>query len=262
MLHIAYMYMYRRDISENNIQNMIIYWEPHYMPEDKLWELGECVKWLGTEKVSCDIVNVVRDSVSMKGSSLKAPGAIQKGTKRAYVRTALRCMPIEEKKYEKSNRWLLRFEDLKCNPRETLEKMCSNWDMVWSDTLMQTTQFCGKKSVYYNGTKNISGFDLEPVYNKYENFFSEFDRLRLILIDAPWRKKYGYSYVEPDQFTRKELQEMFLKEFRFENPGDTTGFYKTHLNLDDRLELQNALRYRIQEARCLFWCIGESVQVQ
>lgn len=99
--------------------------------------------------------------------------------------------------------------------------------------------------------QNVSGFDLEPVYNTYENFFSEFDRLRLMIIDAPWRKKNGYSYVELNQFARKELQEMFLKKFRFEDPGDATGFYKDQLDLEDRIELQNSFRRRVQEMICL-----------
>lgn len=58
-------------------------------------------------------------------------------------------------------------------------------------------------------------------------------------------RKNGYPYVEPDWFTRRELQEMFLKEFRFENPGDTTGFNKGRLELDERIELQDKLRRRI-----------------
>ena len=107
------------------------------------------------------------------------------------------------------------------------------------------------QDMYHNIMTDTIGFDLKPVYNVYENFFSEFDRMRLMIIDAPWRKKYGYPYVEPDQFTRKELQEMFLKEFRFENPGDTTGFFKNQLDLDERIKLQIGIRRRLQETRCL-----------
>lgn len=138
--------------------------------------------------------------------------------------TVLSRMPIALKKYKHSDRFVIKFEDLKCNPRETLEQVCDQWGMEWSDTLLQTTRN-GTEDVYHNIMTDTIGFDLKPVYNMYENFFSEFDRLRLMIVDAPWRKKYGYPYVELEQFTRKELQEMFLKEFRFENPGDTTGFF-------------------------------------
>ena len=159
-------------------------------------------------------------------------------------------MNIEQKWYGVEKRKVVKFEDLKCRPRETLEEICRKWEIEWSDTLMQTTQN-GKKEVYYNYMQNVSGFDLEPVYNTYENFFSEFDRLRLMIIDAPWRKKNGYSYVELNQFARKELQEMFLKKFRFEDPGYATGFYKYQLDLEDRIELQNSFRRRVQEMICL-----------
>lgn len=248
IFHIAYMYMFRKDVSECDMKNMVIYWDPHYLPREKL---EECVKWLGTEEVHCDIINMVRNAIQLNGSRLKRPSFIKTGVRDAYnvIATASRCSP-EIKKYEQSDRTIIKFEDLKCNPREILEKICSKWDLPWSDTLMYTTQN-GEQNIYYNRMENISGFDLRPVYNTYENFFSEFDRLRQMIIDAPWQKKYGYPYVEIEQFTRREMQEMLLKEFRFEKPGDTTGLYKNQLNLDDRIVLQDNLRRRAQETRCL-----------
>lgn len=247
IFQIAYMYMFRKDVSEDQMRSMIIYWDPHYLPRDKV---EECVKWLGTEEIHCDIINIVRNSVPIKGALLKTPSYIKMGVKCAYNVVVLMRMPIEKKKYKQSGRVVVKFEDLKCNPKERMEEICDRWDMEWSDTLLQTT-LNGKPFGYYNYIRGISGFDLEPVYNTYENFFSEFDRLKLMLLDAPWRKKYGYPYVGPDQFTRKELQEMFLKEFKFENPGDTTGFYKDRLDLDDRIALQNIFRCRMQETRCV-----------
>lgn len=246
MFHVAYMYMLGCDVSENNIRNMIIYWEPHHVERDKL---EQCVKWLGIEELPCDIINVVRNSVLRKGSALKTSSHIAGGVKAAYY-TALWDISIDQKRYKQNNRLVIKFEDLKCNPIETLKDICDKWDIEWSDTLMQTTQR-GQEDVYADCMHTVSGFDLGPVYNTYENFFSEFDRFRLMLIDAPWQKKYGYPYVELDQFARKELQEMFLKEFRFENPGDTTGFYKDHLGLDDRIVLQDDLKHKMQEVRCL-----------
>lgn len=247
MFHIAYMYMFGKNITPENIASMILYWEPHYLVRDRL---EECVKWLGTEKVHCDIINIVRNPIPAKASTLKNIVVINEGVRSAYELTVLRRMPIDTKKYEYCDRLIVNFEDLKCNPRETLEKICGRWEMEWSDTLLQTTRN-GTQDMYHNIMTDTIGFDLKPVYNVYENFFSEFDRMRLMIIDAPWRKKYGYPYVEPDQFTRKELQEMFLKEFRFENPGDTTGFFKNQLDLDERIKLQIGIRRRLQETRCL-----------
>lgn len=254
MLHVAYMYMFGRDVSEDDMRSMIIYWEPHHLDREKM---EECVKWLGAEEVTCDIINVVRNSLPQKGSRLKTSTCIKEGVKGACF-TALRCtVPLDQKEYEKSGRLVVRFEDLKCNPREMLENICGRWDIAWSDTLLQTTRK-GQECVYRDIMSAVSGFDLRPVYNTYENFFSEFDRLRMMLTDVLWQKKYGYPYVEPNQFTRRELQEMFLKELRLENQGDTTGLYKGHLDLDDRIVLQASLRYGMQEIRCLL-CAKESV---
>ena len=246
MFHIAYMQMHGMDVTEENIRNMIIYWEPHYLDLDKL---EECVKWLGIKKVPCDIINVVRNVISQKGSSIRLPGCYERGSKEAY-RVVLQSMPLERKKYEQSNRLIVKFEDLKCKTKEVLQKLCSEWDLLWSDLLMQVT-WKGQEAVYDDGTQQVRGFDLKPVYNTYENFFSEFDRLRILLIQAPWQKKYGYPYAESDLFTRKALQEMFLKEFQFEDPGDTTGLYKDYLDLDNRIAMQESVRRRLQETRCL-----------
>ncbi len=253
MFHIAYMYMFGRDMAEDDIGSMIIYWEPHYLDRDIM---ERCVKWLGTEEVPCDIINVVRNSVPQKGSTMKEFRCINGGVRTAYF-TAFRRMSINKTEYENSDRLIVKFEDLKCNPIETLRKICDRWNMAWSDTLMQTTRN-GQEDVYCDKMQRVSGFDLRPVYNTYDNFFSELDRLKLMLVDALWQKKYGYPYVDPEQFTRRELQELLLKEFRFENPGDTTGFYKDQLDLDNRIVLQDDLRRRVQETRCLL-SVWESV---
>lgn len=245
MLHIAYIYMYGKDVTDN-MRNILIYWEPHHEDREKL---EECVKWLETEEITCDIINVVRNSIPQKGSPLKDTWTIGCGMKAAY-QAVLRYLPIEQKKYEQSDRLVVKFEDLKCEPKEILQDICDRWGIEWSDTLLQTTQG-GQEAIYYDNMQTVTGFDLKPVYNTYENFFSPFDRVRLLCIDALWQKKYGYPYVDPDQFTRRELQEMFLKEFRFENPGDTTGCYKGSLDLEERIAFQDDIRYKLQQVRCL-----------
>lgn len=246
MFHIAYMHMLGVEVSENTIKEAVIYWEPHCVDR---YILEECVKWLGTEEMPCDIINVVRNSIPRQGGDLKSKCWIQGGTKSAYMRS-LQCMPIMQKKYEQGDRLVIKFEDLKLRPKETLQCICDIWNIAWSDVLLQVTRR-GQESVYHDNTSAVRGFDLKPVYEIYENFFSGFDRFRILLMHAAWQERYGYPYVDPNQFTRKELQEMFLKEFRFENPGDTTGFYKDSLGLDDRIEVQNETRRRMQKTRCL-----------
>lgn len=246
MFHIAYMHMYGMDVTEDNIKNMVIYWEPHFLSLDKL---EECVKWLGIKEVPCDIINVVRNVIPQRGSAIKNPWCYERGIKEAY-KEVIRSLPLERKRYEQSDRLIVKFEDLKCRTKEVLKEICNRWDLVWSDMLMQVT-WKGQEAVYDDGMQEVRGFDLKPVYNIYESFFSEYDRLKISLLHAPWQKKYRYPYVEPNQFTRKMIQEMFLKEFRFENPGDTMGLYKDHLDLDARIALQEELRRRLQETRCL-----------
>lgn len=122
---------------------------------------------------------------------------------------------IERINFKWSARLIIKFEDLKLNTQKTLLEICKNWGITWSDTFMETT-INGKKLVYGEEGCEVSDFDLRPVYNLNEKYFSEFDRLRIMLINAPYQKKYGYPYVRISQFTRRELQEMFLKKFKFE----------------------------------------------
>ena len=139
----------------------------------------------------------------------------------------------------------IQFEELKRNPKETLLKICARWGIVWSDSLMQTTRY-GKRLTYNNGEKNISDFDMTPVYNTYEKYFSEFDRLRVMLIQTLWQRSYGYPYLELKQFSRRELQEMFLKGFRFDELVELDG---RGLDLDFRLMLQHRIRIQLQKIR-------------
>lgn len=78
MIHIAYMNMFGKDISLDDIASMIIYWEPHYLVRDKL---EECAKWLGAEEVHCDIINIVRNPIPSKASTLKNIVVINEGVR-------------------------------------------------------------------------------------------------------------------------------------------------------------------------------------
>ncbi len=244
MIHIACMNMCGRNIEDADISNMIIYWEPHFVQR---FVLEDCVKWLGTKEMPCDIINVVRNVCTQRGSMLKT--GIMAGAENIWSLYAriLRCPIIEKKTYKHSNRLTVKFEDLKCNSKETLSKICKSWNLMWSDTLMTTTRY-GEKEFWNNGENQISDFDLRPVYDTYEKFFSEYDRMRLLLILAPWEISYGYPYVEVACFTKKELQEMFLKEFRFEK---LSGIKWCKDELDDRLALQTAIRCELQKTRML-----------
>lgn len=138
---------------------------------------------------------------------------------------------------------LIRFEDLKCKPEEKLRYLCARWGISWSDSLLHTTLL--GTSVMYNGIKD---FDLTPVYNNYEEFFSEFDRFRISLIDALWQKTYGYPYVDLLDFSRKDLQEMFLKDFRFSKEIE---FASSESKLTFQIKLQISIRESLQKLRMI-----------
>ncbi len=242
MIHIAYMYMCENANTEveYDIKDKVIYWEPHHMIRAKMEEL---VKWLGAEKCPCDIINVVRNICMQNGSAIK--DVQSKGVSAVYYRV-LHYPDLDKKHYAHSDRLIVKFEDLKCNPQNILMKICSRWEIEWSDILLQTTRL-GKEISYVDKVHTVKNFDLEPVYNMYENYFSEFDRFRLMLINAPWQRMYGYPFVEVTRFSRKELQEMFLYEFRFEYLEDE--LWRTNIN--NRIALQNDIKKSLQKTRML-----------
>lgn len=243
LVHIAYAYACGRNVEKINIKDMIIYWEPHMVDRENL---EKCVNWLGTEKVPCDIINIVRNVCTQNGSSVKL--VKNQGMQGAFFKSLIKSLySWDKKKQYYGKRLIVKFEDLKCTPEKTLQKICDSWGMPWSDTLMATT-FHGEEWAWNNGVREVKDFDLEPVYNTYENFYSEFDRLRMMIIHAPWQREYGYPYVGLLQFTKRELQEMFLKSFHFENLGDTE-LYRDSLNY--RIWLQTQIREKLQVARMI-----------
>ncbi len=242
MFHIAYMYMRGQDISKTDIKKMVIYWEPHYTP--RVIE-EEFVKWLGMEAVKCDILNIVRNIVMHKGAIKML---FQRGKEKTYAYDFIIDYPsIEKKVYLWGKRLVIKFEDLKSRPQETLSKICSAWEIGWSKTLMKTTHY-GKQNFYDNGEYVVNDFDLKPVYNTNEKYFSEFDRLRMILINAPWQRKYGYPYVKITSFTGRELQEMFSKRFRFE---DEITFADMKMEREFKIGIYHTIRYNLQKVRML-----------
>ncbi|MBD5489831.1 MAG: hypothetical protein HDR13_13755 [Lachnospiraceae bacterium] len=219
MFHIAYMYMDGKNTAESDINDMVIYWEPHDLSREKVEDFA---KWLGgAENISCSIAKVVRNRCMQIGSRIKMRLFKNKGMvmNRGDV---LAPYSLDKKEYDKVDWLTVRFEDLKCEPARTLLDICNRMDISWSESLMVTTCH-GKKDAWFNAEKMVSDFDLGPVYDTYEKYFTELDRLRIMIFNGPWQKKYGYPYMELAQFSRRELQELFLLSYRIE---DLTGSYK------------------------------------
>jgi len=220
ILHLAYAAMWN-DISDD-ISNMVIYWEPHFI-QRHICEMYS--KWLNMERVSGYIVNVVRNGCIRAGSYLKfweQSGKLESLRMGHYWNMVDELEP-QRKLYDGYIRIVLKFEDLKCKSEEMLEELCHNLKVEWSDILLQTTSH--GEIAEWRGT---SGFDLRPVYDTYEKYFSEYDRMRLMLLLHEWQIEYGYPCVDVWLFSRKELQEMLMKDFRFEGVyeyWDETGLW-------------------------------------
>lgn len=231
------------DKSEVETKNMVIYWEPHHMPR----ELTEtCTLWLGTREVPCDIINIVRNIYITKGSRIKLVFKFKWEPYYKCLNKAVEYEDIKKEEHEGSRRLLVRFEDLKCRPREELDRMCTEWEIPWSDSLMRTTMH-GKGISVNNGNRRVQDFDLEPVYNQYEEYLSEFDRFRISLICAPWQRKYGYPFVDINLFSRRDLQEMFLKTFRFNDlPEFDKAFEDEKKQAEFLINLQSDIRQSLQ----------------
>lgn len=242
MIHIAIMYMNGRDILESDIKNMIIYWEPHQI-ERSLEE--DFVKWLGDSEVSCDIINVVRNIVMYQGCIKFIFQSCR--DKRKACDTVISYPTIEKKEYQWGQRQIVKFEDIKCNPKDTLTNICDKFGIQWDDSLMLTT--CnGEKHFYSNGDRIVCDFDLSPVFNMNEKIFSEFDRFRIMLINSPWQRKYGYPCMRVSQFQRRQLQKMFLKKFRFEEMID---FYSKKMERDFKIGWYTRIRMNLQKVRMI-----------
>lgn len=89
--------------------------------------------------------------------------------------------------------------------------ICDKLGIEFHDSLLKTT--CHGKQMKNQG---MDGFDLKSVYNLYEEYFSVFDLMRISLMAASFQKQYGYPYTNCLDFSRRELQDMFLKEWRWE----------------------------------------------
>ncbi len=208
MFHLAFAAMHGREIS--NLEDVIIYWEPH------CWDrniVREWALWLNSADVRGYTLSTVRNRYILAGSAIRMLSERNWNT----ARYCIYGRPITNRKsYENWREKTIKFEELKCYPRETLTMLCEWLSISFDEILMETT-YLGKKAYY----GDITGFDVRPAYNLYEEYFSIFDRMRIAMASGSYQKKYGYPYVSCLEFSRRELQEMFLKDFRWEGLSGT-----------------------------------------
>lgn len=214
IFHIAYAEMlYGAEIDD--VSQKVIYWEPHEFPRNEMQFLG---KWLESDLINGCTIIMRRNGLVWFGSicnHLRRNGYKEISTNiviKTIEEEGGECHETQENCYRYWKEIGLRFEDLKMHPREKLLEICEAVGLSWSDTMLQTTEH-GKAYVYQGRVKD---FDLYPVFNRYEQYLSEFDHFRVAIIIAAYQKKHGYFYENCMEFARTELQEMFLKEFYFQ----------------------------------------------
>lgn len=209
ILHIAYAKMLGQKVQD--VSQMFIYWEPHDVPRDMCEHYAV---WLRNVADSKYILNVVRNACIRHGSSLNffKDNNLFSFSGKNIFQIIFNYPNSDKREYDGWQRIDLKFENLKCNLNKELRLICDKLELTWSDMLLKTTR--GGVDCYYRG--EVTGFDLAPVYRTYEEYFSEFDRFRISLINGPWQKKYDYPFECSLNFSRRELKQIFSKEFRFE----------------------------------------------
>ena len=209
LFHAAYAEMVS-DKQVSDLSQLIIYWEPHFVPRN---EFAFFALWLEDKKINGQTIVLRRDNIVRTGSQCARAEA-----GKLPVSNVFTMMFLDETIYDgvhlQFSYWKefkMRFEDIKLKPREKLTEICERFDIGWSDSMMKTTRM-GKVSQY----RGSVDFDLKAVFNKYEDYLTEFDRFRIAIASSPYQKRYGFSSENCLKFTRRELQELFLKPFLFE----------------------------------------------
>ena len=274
LFYIAYIEMMdNRHISD--VSKFIIYWEPHQIDRN---EFPFFALWLEDRKVNGNTILLRRDNMVRTGSIYNEN---YRFTKQYSIHSmsrlgAFTTMFLEESVGDGENpeylywtEYKMRFEDIKTKPVEKLTEICKIMDIAWSDSMLSTT-YSGKPVSYLPKGGSID-FDLKPVFNKYEDYLTEYDRFRISIASSPYQKRYGYTYDNCLRFTRREMQEMFLKPFLFDEKGmfgepeSDIDLYewirwqlwnvRKHMILDDvhsefdRFELENTGDKRVEEDR-------------
>jgi hypothetical protein len=213
------------------LDQKIIYWEPHMFLRENFPFLA---KWLESEQINGQTVCMHRDMLVRAGSMYNHHQLLGLNDLQPILNVA---EIVDDTTYEYWEEFHVRFEDIKLHPQKELSRICGRLGISWSDTLLKVTEH----GEIYNYL-GIFNFEIKPVFNKYEEWLSEFDRFRISVTNSLFQKKYGYTYEDCMMFSRKELQEMFLKEFRFQKKlrfaqerDRTAYFLRTYRRVMNRL---------------------------
>lgn len=173
-------------------------------------------------------IAIIRDPVTQAGSVIRfmtethPEAKNEKGERVFYPFYSLAFGSLVPKDYFFRNDhalWkqirVVRFEDLKLNPKATLKSLTDFLDLTDCDTLYKTT-WCGlsRAGVSTDGS-SFEGFDPAPIYNSHAKYLSVFDKYRIELLLANLMKYYGYRAVYYDGQPFSEEEKYALMKFPF-----------------------------------------------
>lgn len=151
---------------------------------------------------------------------------------------------------------VIRFEDVKQAPKETLSKLCSFLNIPWSDMLLHCTHN-GVQTIYKDAGTVISDFDPAPLAPEYYRaYLNDFDRYRLELLYSKEYEMWNYTpqFYCGIAYSEQEIKSLYLVPFEFEGPSSKwTTEYK--LKRADMLRgLDSLLKFWKEFSRKL--CLG------
>lgn len=199
-----------------DLEQKVIYFDPH-----RFWvtERPCLAEWLESDTVNVQIITIRRDGIASICSADRGYARMNglNMSEAVMCLEGLLCyeklfLEMECANHQYCKRFEVRFEDLKLHSKEELTKICERLEIPWDDSLLHTTYLGKPKHIH-----EIRDFDIKPVFNKYREYLSEFDRFRLCLFRGMYQKKYGYSYESCLKFSRIQLWELFQKRFFFQS---------------------------------------------
>jgi len=160
------------------------------------------------------IITIVRDPLTRIGSYLDREIS-RSGTQKfkslfaivynLIINSYTKYIPKNSSLYKK---WrIIRFEDLKLHPNETLTELCKFLHIPKTDSMLTCTTN-GEENEEYFGTH---GFDPTPIYKKHDKYFGGLDRYRVEMLHRKDYEAWGYKlkYYEGMTYTPEEIKTLF-----------------------------------------------------
>ena len=141
---------------------------------------------------------------------------------------------------------MVRFEDLKLEPKATLEAVLDFLDVEWDEEMLHTTSNGDAESMRIHGDV-VKDFDPTPVLKKREKMLSPYDYYRMELLTGDMLKPWGYKphyYTDGRQYSKEEIIAMFEKPFKFDEFLFTMTQQKTAR--EEREKMMKMVRERVE----------------